>query len=308
MPALWRVAILAIAVVQFLVVHGAVWRRQFDWDTSILWSYATIPVFVAIALAIRKNLRAGPLLLHTIEIASYKFAITAMFLMGVLIDMGPADKQYKPSLPEVHFDPARTSSTADDPPARPPTPIDPRDTAEVEGVVRGADGTPVEGVLVYVSSGLDTYAFARPSEPLSIEAGGAFRPSPAIARVGQPIVVQSSDHELHTVLIRHRDQSWVAHVPVLASGAPRELDLHGQRGVFVMTCQVHRGKEADGWLLRVDHPFAVVTGPGGAFHLAGVPAVEVEITAFSPPTASTAQRVKLEPAHSRKVDLSLDAR
>jgi hypothetical protein len=39
-------AILAVAVVQFLVGHGRVWNKPFDWDRSILWSYATIALLV----------------------------------------------------------------------------------------------------------------------------------------------------------------------------------------------------------------------------------------------------------------------
>src|SRR5687767_958068 len=81
----WRVGILAIVVLQFAIGHGAVWRRSFDWDRSIVWSYATIPLLVLAALLIRKRARVVSWFLHTLEIAAAKFAITAGILMVLLI-------------------------------------------------------------------------------------------------------------------------------------------------------------------------------------------------------------------------------
>src|SRR5262249_1343825 len=80
-----RLVILAIALVQFLIGHGPVWLKPFDWDRSIVWSYVTIAVLVALALARRPRLRAVTWLLHTVELVGIKFVLTASFLLAFLI-------------------------------------------------------------------------------------------------------------------------------------------------------------------------------------------------------------------------------
>ena len=46
LSSLQRGVILTGVVIQFLFIHGLVWQRLSDLDASILWSYATIPLWV----------------------------------------------------------------------------------------------------------------------------------------------------------------------------------------------------------------------------------------------------------------------
>src|SRR5262245_52106225 len=112
LPLTWRLAILAIVVVQFLFAHGPVWNHLFDWDWAIFSSYLSIPALVLIALAIRRQLRLAPLLLDTLQIAFVKFGITASILSVILL-LSPARQ------PGSHavFAPAAPPATAPPPPA-----------------------------------------------------------------------------------------------------------------------------------------------------------------------------------------------
>lgn len=84
LPVADQLAILAVAVVQFLVGHGRIWNRPFDWDRSILWSYATISLLVLLDLAIRRRLHFLGWFLHTLELSAAKFVLTAGFLVAFL--------------------------------------------------------------------------------------------------------------------------------------------------------------------------------------------------------------------------------
>ncbi|HYV49881.1 MAG TPA: hypothetical protein VFA20_33730, partial [Myxococcaceae bacterium] len=88
-----------MVVVQFLIGAGPVWRRPFDWDASILWSYASIPVLVAAVLAWQRKLRWKGWLLDTVEITAVKFAITATFLVVWLVSWQVRGGQRPPPPP-----------------------------------------------------------------------------------------------------------------------------------------------------------------------------------------------------------------
>jgi plastocyanin len=90
-PALRRseqAVILAIAVVQFLFWSGPIWRRFADWNSAIAWSYASVPVMVGALLLIKRRFHPLPWLLHTLEVAGVKFAITGSVLISVMLSQG----------------------------------------------------------------------------------------------------------------------------------------------------------------------------------------------------------------------------
>jgi hypothetical protein len=206
----WRLAILGIVVVQFVVGHGAIWRRSFDWDRSIVWSYATIPVLVLVALIIRKRARIVTWFLHTLEIAAAKFAITAAILMALLI--------------------ARYGNE--------PIAASPRSAAPVV-----SHGSPAAQPAVAGERGS--------SSPISISVGERFSPAVAVARVGQPILVNSSDGRLHSANVQRSDGTRIVNVSVLGSGEPTVLPIGdgAADGVVVVGCAVHGEREGSTTLL-----------------------------------------------------------
>src|SRR5262245_53204662 len=71
---LWLCVGASLAV--FLLADGPVWKHPWAVDRAILWSYAVIPLLVAVSLAFEKNLRWLPFLLATLEVTLWKFGAT----------------------------------------------------------------------------------------------------------------------------------------------------------------------------------------------------------------------------------------
>ncbi len=299
LPLAWRIAILAIVVLQFLLARGAVWKNRFAWDSSILWSYATIPVLVLVALAVRRRLQLVSWFLHTLEIACAKFVITASILLAILI----ATRNEPMPVP-----PPRPPTPASRPkPVATPTPIDPVQTGTIVGRVVDGTGKPLAGAVVYVASGLEGYVFAPPSTPLQISNDGTgFTPSLAVAQTGQVIQARSTDGQLHTLLLSARAGNWVRNIPLLATGAANSLPSADMEGLFSLQCAVHGGHEGRAFLAIFRHPFFAIVGSDGRFDLRGVPAGNLTLAAFHPERAGTAVRVGLQPQGRAEVVIALD--
>ena len=285
-----RLLILAIAVVQFLIVHGPVWSKPFNWDGSIVWSYVTIAVLVGLALARRHRLSPVTWLLHTVELAGIKFVLTAGFLLGFLITH---PKQAAPAGEVVP-----TPTPGGEARARvklKPTIFPEGSLADVRGQVIGGDRQPVEGALVFVSDGLNQYAFEPPAQPVTLQNDGKrFSPSTAVVQVAQPLIVRSANHVLHTLRIMKRDRGWVLNVPLLASGQERTLEFNDAKGIVSIECKVHQARESQAHLAILNHPFHTFSDADGRFALASVPKGTVTITAFDPTRGESSVSVRLD--------------
>ncbi len=140
LPWSWRGAILGLALVQFVFAHGLPWRSMFDWDRPIWGTYASIPVLVFAALAIRRELGLVPWFLHSLEIAAAKFWITAGLLLALLIA--------RDDVPRVDPTPFPRPIVASAPAAAPaPRGADAPTGADVSFVVAGGRMLPGVGVI-----------------------------------------------------------------------------------------------------------------------------------------------------------------
>lgn len=258
--------ILAVVVAQFLIGAGPVWRRPFDWDASILWSYASIPVLVAAVLAWQRQLRWKAWLLDTVEITALKFAITATFLVAWLVSWQARGGPRPPPPPPV-------VSAASEP--RPPRPPDTRPRAPRTASV---GGTAPPGALVFVSRGVEAYAFEPPPPATLAHDGRGFVPPALGVQVGQVLKLRSADGRLHTLLAKKVGGSWVRNVPI-TGGGQTQLTFEEPVGAVALECKVHGASEAPGVLAILDHPLWAVADAGGRFALEGVPPGEGELTA-----------------------------
>jgi len=270
LPWRWRVAILALVVVQFFVAHGLPWQKMFDWDRSILASYATIPFLVLAALLLRREMRWVSWFVNTVEIACYKFGITASFLLVLLIvnDEPPA-----PAV--VVAAPMVRGPRLPEPELRSAPPV--TETTELSGRVRGPHGEVMPGALVFVS-GLDDYDYARATGTVSIEVGGL-----AAIELGQRAVMNASDARLHTLVVRRMDDPShvLFHVPALASGAPALLPFDERSfGVHAVECSIHRNERA--YVGVFAHPFFHRVSADGRFTFRRLPLAARKLHAFHP--------------------------
>ncbi|HVE84128.1 MAG TPA: hypothetical protein VND93_14825 [Myxococcales bacterium] len=270
-----KLAILGVVIAQFLVGAGPVWRRPFDWDASILWSYATIPFLVAGALLWRRRLRWRAWLLDTAEVTAMKFGFTALFLVVWLLSWELRGGQRPPG-------PGPTSPGVESAP-RAPRPPDTRPRAPRTASLQG---TAPPGALVFVSRGVEGWSFeAPPPESLAHDGRGYF-PRALGVQVGQVLQLRSADGRLHTMLAKKVGGTWVRNAPITGGGVT-QLAFDEPVGVVSLECKVHGAAEAPGVMAILDHPLWAVAGADGRFALEGVPPGEGELTAVVPGGGST---------------------
>jgi hypothetical protein len=297
-----RVLILGVAVTEFLIGHGRVWARQFDWDRSILWSYATIAALVMIALALRRRLRPLTWLLHTLELVGIKFVLTASFLLGFLITTHPQGST--PAAEVLPKAPPAVEANSRVKPKPEPTRLPQASLGEVQGRVTGGDGTAVPNALIFISNGLGQLVFEPPAQPVILKNDGKrFSPSVSVLQTGQPLVILSANHELHTLQMMKHDHSWVLNVPILASGDGRRLEFDEAKGLVTVECKVHQTREGQAYLAILSHPFHAFTDAAGRFVLRNVPAGELTLSVFEPTKGQTAAAVSLD--GGTKVEVAL---
>jgi len=305
LPIADRLAILAVAVTQFLVGHGRVWTQPFDWDRSILWSYATIALLVFADLAVRRRLHLLGWFLHTLELSAVKFVLTAGFLVMYLIT--------HPKIPDPGREPPQQPAVVSQPLAArrnlKPTVIAEGSRGEIHGRVIDRDGRGIQGALVFISDGLKDLVFAPPEEPVTLENNGkAFVPPIAAVQTGQPLSARSANHELHTLLLTKSDRSWVMNVPLLASGQSRTIQFDDARGLVAVHCTVHGSREGEAHLAILDHPFFAFSGVDGHFVLQRIPSGNLTISAFHPAQGESSAAARLGSGEKLDASLSLGGR
>jgi hypothetical protein len=305
LPILDRALILGLAVTQFLVGHGRVWAKPFDWDRSIVWSYVTIAVLVPIALLIRRKFNPVSWLLHTVELIGIKFLLTASFLIAFLVTHPQATAPAK-----VPPKPAPSVDIRTEVKARPkPTILPEGSLGELDGRVIGVDGQAAQGALVFISEGLADLVFESSSQPVTLQNDGIrFSPSVAAIQTHQPLIVRSANHELHTLQMTKQDRSWVLNVPILASGEGRTLEFDEPKALVTVECKVHQAREGQAHLAILNHPFFAITDADGRFALKGVPGRALTLSAFDPIRGEGSASVRLGGGERFDVSLQLAPR
>lgn len=271
---------LAITLAIFFLLNP-MWHRldMAQMDRNIAWSYAPIPLLVLVLLALERKLRWSSWLIETLRLTLVKFAITFLFANVLWAVVGPPGAALAPSA-GVPTDGRPAPAVAPAPPE--PTPIDPARTGRIEGLVTDDGGAPRAGVLVAVTGGLDAFVFARRPEGVALRHDGeSLQPPAVVVLVGEPLTLFGGTDLLHTAAGVDGDGREVFHVP-LVPGSSRTLSFDRALGPVTVRCKVDGRAEHATALAIVDNPFAAWTGGDGRFRFEGVPAGELELTAFGP--------------------------
>lgn len=291
-------AILLVSLLVFLFANGPMWQRPFDIDGHIVWSYLIIPVLVAVVLLRGGRFRSGPFALATLELILIKFMITlSFFAVPAWIAAGDPERRPRPSYAAPAVAP---------PPARPaPTRIPDDITGVIRGVVVGAEG-PVEGVLVYVESGLEDFVFAPPKAPVRLtNQGNGPAPSLAVLHPFQDLTLSSEDNQLHVLAASDEGGHPAFTLPMLSGGRERTLHLPTRHGLFSLRCRVHEGgRESQAHLLVLSHPHYSRSDAEGRFELRGVPSSQVVLRAWTA-EGDTHEALLIEPGKQHTVTLDL---
>jgi len=294
---------LGITLAIFFLLHP-LWRPVDieQMDRNILWSYAPIPLLVLALLALERKLRWSSWMLETLRLTLVKFAITFLF----------ANILWAFVAPPARVEPAAAGRLAGGAPApagarvaAEPTRIDPARTARIEGLVADDRGAPQAGVLVAVTGGLEGFVFAASREGIVLSHDGdRLQPAAAVVLVGESLILRGESDQLHTAAATDDQGREVFNLP-LVPGAERTLTFDKALGPVSLTCTVDGRREHTTALAIMDNPFAAWTGADGRFRFEGVPAGDLELTAWAPSRSRLQVRVALQPGAAETLQLTL---
>lgn len=98
-------ALVAVALVHFVFAHGPIWNHPWSPNASIVYSYLPIPFLVALVLRRGRRLSASSWMLGTLQVATFKFVLSAGLLIALWAITNPPpvipSMQHPPSSPAV---------------------------------------------------------------------------------------------------------------------------------------------------------------------------------------------------------------
>lgn len=229
-------------------------------------------------------------------------------------------------------------SGGDAPPERgPATKIDPASTGAVRGVV-GFAGTPpepstlriagdatctaahsgtvsardvlvrdgkVEGAFVWVKSGLESYVFELPKEPVVIDQRGClYEPHVLGAQTGQEIRFLNSDATLHNVHTTP-ENSRGTNFGMSRKGSERSIRIAKAEVMVPVKCDVHPWMRA--YVGVLDHPFFATTAADGSFSLEGLPSGEYVVAVWHERFGTKETKVTIGAGETAEVSFELSA-
>lgn len=173
-----------------------------------------------------------------------------------------------------------------------------QDTIHSERLVAGP-GNGLANAFVYVTSGLERYRFQPPAEPAVLDQQGCrYVPRVVGVMTGQPLEVRNSDPLLHNVRGEAAvNQPFNMGQPVQGTRFTRTFTT--SEVVVPVSCDVHAWMNA--YIGVVEHPFYAVTGPDGAFTLAGLPPGTYTIEAWHETLGTQTGTVTLGPSDKQDV-------
>jgi hypothetical protein len=159
----------------------------------------------------------------------------------------------------------------------------PEAAGSIEGSVRDGAGRSVAGVVVFVESGLDGYAFEKSASRAELSVrSGAVEPSLSVAELHGELRARSADGKLHTLVASQGDAD-LFNLPLQSSGAYSAAEVRRGQGISNLRCTVHEHAGEHARLVVVAYPFHAVLDDAGRFGWSGVPEAErITVTAVHP--------------------------
>lgn len=287
--------VLGIGVLVFLFGAGPIWQRPFAIDGPILWSYLVVVLLGWGVLGWRRRFGLKTALLSALELVLAKFVITLLVAVPLWAGREPPPVE-KVSIPQT---PRRA--------ARQPSEIPAANRGRIEGRVL-QDGHGVPEALVYVEHGLEPWVFAPSTATVAIgHDGRRLAPNLAVVQVGQPLLLESNDGQLHALVGSSEGGEGVLNLPVVARGRAKPYRADRALGLITLRCRVHEanGAEEPGQLLFLGHPFYARTDADGYFAWSDVPAGALSLRALLPDGSTARVQATLQASAQAKVELLL---
>jgi len=144
-----------------------------------------------------------------------------------------------------------------------------------------------------------------PTAPVTIDQRGCiYTPRVVGVRVGQVLQVRNSDDLLHNVHgLSARDQGFNVGQPL--AGMVNKFPLKQEETMLKLSCDVHTWMRA--YVGVVKHPYFNVTGSGGTFEIADVPAGSQTIQAWHEQYGAIDKTVVVKSGGVTSVDFSFSS-
>ena len=123
----------------------------------------------------------------------------------------------------------------------------------------------------------------------------------ALVPVKQPLKVLNGDGILHNVHV-YGQRNAETNIAMIGNGEPLELSFR-RREIVRVGCDVHPWMGA--WIVVMDHPYYVVTGPDGSFKLENVPAGTYTLAVWHERLGKLQVEVTVAPGKESRVDFKL---
>jgi hypothetical protein len=162
----------------------------------------------------------------------------------------------------------------------------------------------LQNAVVYITNITSGKPLSVMAVPILEQDGCTFHPHVLVVPVGKSLTIRNNDsilHNIHTHSLKNRaiNIGQAAVVPEISIGPYRVTE------VVKVTCDVHAWMSA--WLWVTDHPYAVVTGPGGRYKITEVPPGEYLVETWSETLGKVSGEVTVVPGKEAHLDLIFPA-
>jgi len=163
----------------------------------------------------------------------------------------------------------------------------------------------LENVFVYVKTGLDTYYFEAPNEPVKLDQQACrYRPHVLGVRVGQKLAISNSDDTVHNVhAMPNANSEW--NQGQALKNMVNEKVFAAREVMVPFKCDVHNWMHA--YVGVMDHPYFAVTHDGGGFELKNLPAGTYTVEAWHEKLGTLTQSVTLAEKESKTISFTFKA-
>lgn len=160
----------------------------------------------------------------------------------------------------------------------------------------------LQNVFVYVKQGLESYSFAVPSAPVTVE-NKACRYVPHVTgvRVGQSVVFLNQDATLHNIHAYPKaGKAFNLGLPLVGMKQTKKFDA--PEVMVPLKCDVHP------WMLgyvgALPHPYFQVTGAEGVFELKDLPPGEYVLEAWHEKLGTQTQAITLGSQETKEISFT----
>jgi plastocyanin len=171
-------------------------------------------------------------------------------------------------------------------------------------VVLGSHGA-LANVVVYVRSGLGSYRYRTPNDPVVLDQKGCmYTPRVLAMMTGQPFEVKNTDPTTHNVHpIPRKNHSWNRSI---AAGEPPYVTTFAHPELAIpIVCNIHPWMRA--YLFVFAHPYFDVTTKAGTFELKNLPPGTYTIEAWHERFGTQDVSVSIGPKESKTISFTFKA-